>query len=288
QNLSKNYGSLRAVHDLNLSIQSGQIYGILGPNGSGKTTTLGMLLGVINPSDGSYDWFEQGKESHNRKRIGAILEHPNFYPYLSGERNLRIVAEIKQAPLDRIPLVLERVNLLDRRKDKFQNYSLGMKQRLAMAATLLNNPDVLVFDEPTNGLDPEGISEVRQLIISLGQEGKCILLASHLLDEVEKTCSHVAILKKGKLLAQGEVSGIISRDDQILIASSNLQQLKAAIVNLGGINKIIEKGDHLVLNVESGLDPAYLNQFLTQQNIFVSKLQLKKKSLEEQFLEITR
>ena len=198
--LYKNYGKIKAVQDLNLQVESGTVFGLLGPNGSGKTTTLGIVLDVVHKTKGEFRWFGMPPTNNSRKKIGAILEAPAFYPYLSAVENLKIVAQIKNTPFDRIELVLEKVGLLDRRNDRFQTYSLGMKQRLAIGSALLSDPLVLLLDEPTNGLDPQGIADVRELILKISAEGKTIILASHLLDEVQKVCSHFAVLNKGQML----------------------------------------------------------------------------------------
>lgn len=212
--LSKRYGSIQAVDKLSLQVEKGSIYGLLGPNGSGKTTTLGMVLDVIRPTSGSFSWFGQPASPATKKRVGALLETPNFYPYLTARRNLEIVAEIKGASHSRIAEVLHLVGLSQRMHTTFKGFSLGMKQRLALASSLLNDPEVLVLDEPTNGLDPEGIAEVRELILKIAAEGKTVILASHLLDEVEKVCTHVAVLQKGVLRAQGPVSTVLAAKDQ--------------------------------------------------------------------------
>jgi ABC-type multidrug transport system ATPase subunit len=203
--LSKRYGKVQALHNLSLEVQPGHIYGLLGPNGSGKTTTLGILLGITRPNQGHFTWFGAPPSAASRQRIGTLLETPNFYPYLSAVRNLEIVATLKQRGYDRIDEVLRQTGLYDRRTSAISTYSLGMRQRLALAAALVADPDVLVLDEPTNGLDPQGIADVRQLIRETGQRGKTIILASHILDEVEKICTHVAVLKQGVLLAEGSI-----------------------------------------------------------------------------------
>ena len=195
QQLTKNFGRLCAVNHLDLEVNRGEVFGMLGPNGSGKTTTLGMLMGVVNPTAGNFSWFGHPPTHHIRKKIGAVLEHPIFYPYLSGQKNLELMALIKEAPVTNIPKVLELVELSDRKGDKYKTYSLGMKQRLAIASALLNDPIVLILDEPTNGLDPMGIAEIREIIKRIASDGKTIILASHMLDEVQKVCSHFAILR---------------------------------------------------------------------------------------------
>ncbi|HCK21175.1 MAG TPA: ABC transporter ATP-binding protein, partial [Bacteroidetes bacterium] len=210
--LTKHYGAIRAVDGIDLHVERGSVYGILGPNGSGKTTTLGMLMGAIQPTAGSFSWFGNGQRDENRKRIGCILEHPIFYPYLSGEQNLRITAGIKGVPEKEIDKVLALVELSARKKSAAATYSLGMKQRMALAAALLGDPEVLVLDEPTNGLDPQGIAEIRGLVRRVSEMGKTILIASHLLDEIEKVCTHVAVIKNGNLLAQGAVGEILGEE----------------------------------------------------------------------------
>ena len=193
--LSKRYGSIRALDSFSLEVNQGEVYGILGPNGSGKTTTLGILLDVLKADSGTYSWFDGMPTVKARRQIGSILETPNFYPYLSARQNLAIACTIKEVGTSDIDRVLKEVNLYERRHDKFETYSLGMKQRLALASAMLGDPDVLILDEPTNGLDPLGIAEVRGLILQQAQKGATIIMASHILDEVEKTCSHVAVFK---------------------------------------------------------------------------------------------
>lgn len=285
--MKKNYGPIQAVNGLNLNITRGAVYGILGPNGSGKTTTLGMLLGIIHPSSGSYSWFNNGNNDANRKRIGALLEQPNFYPYLSGEQNLKVVARIKGVDESRIDAVLASVNLLERKKSPAKTYSLGMRQRLALASALLGDPDVLVLDEPTNGLDPQGIAEVRDFIKSQSAGGRTIILASHILDEVEKVCTHVSVIKKGNLLAEGSVAELIKGESQIELSAENNQILMQALNNYSGITKMSEEHHHVVLNVNEQFSAAELNKFLHEKNIHLSHLQMRKKRLEEQFLELT-
>ena len=209
-NLTKRYGNFTAVNDLSLTISNGNVFGILGPNGSGKTTTLGMILDVLNVSSGSYSWFGEEQGANHRKRIGAILEHPIFYPELSGLKNLEITALIKEVDASRIESVLKRVDLWERKDSPFNTYSLGMKQRLSLAAALLSDPEVLVLDEPTNGLDPEGIRQMRELILSIASEGKTIIISSHILDEIQKMCTHFGILRKGRLLMQGAIEDILT------------------------------------------------------------------------------
>ncbi|WP_205703396.1 ABC transporter ATP-binding protein [Hymenobacter radiodurans] len=217
ENLSKSYGSTQALKGLNLTVEAGSVYGLLGPNGSGKTTTLGIALGVLQPSGGSVRWFGGQISSASKRRVGALLETPNFFPYLSARQNLQIAAEVKGADPSTIAEALEITGLAARQHDAFRGYSLGMKQRLALASTLLGRPEVLVLDEPTNGLDPQGIAEVRALVLRLAAEGKTIILASHLLDEIEKVCTHVAVLQRGELRAAGPVSDILAVADRVVL-----------------------------------------------------------------------
>ena len=286
QNLSKNYGSLKAVDSLSLEIPSGSIYGLLGPNGSGKTTTLGMLLGCIHPSHGNFQWFGQSQNAKVRQQVGAILEHPIFYPYLNAEANLKIVADIKRASYHHIPEVLEKVGLYERRKDAYKTYSLGMKQRLAIASALVNNPKVLILDEPTNGLDPQGIAAIRELIVQIAAEGITIVLASHLLDEVEKVCSHVVILKKGKTIYDGVVANMLGGNGSVKIASDNLDLLASRFQNYPGLKSLEKEVTHLSLFFQDDVLPSDINQFAYDQGIVLNHLSQQKSSLEDQFLKL--
>ncbi|MEZ5013686.1 MAG: ABC transporter ATP-binding protein [Chitinophagales bacterium] len=285
--LRKHYGSIRAVNGLHLNVERGSVYGILGPNGSGKTTTLGMLLGIIFPSSGSFSWFGNGTHDSNRKRIGALLEQPNFYPYLSGEQNLHIVARIKGVDEKEIEKVLKDVDLYERRKSKAKTYSLGMRQRLALASALLGDPDVLVLDEPTNGLDPQGIAEVRQFIRDQSASGRTILLASHILDEVEKVCTHVSVIKQGNLLAEGSVADLLKGESQVEISSAQSDALLQALQGYAGVKNISRDKDVIILHTDQSLDTAQLNAYLHGKGIVLSHLVARKKRLEEQFLELT-
>ncbi len=237
--VSKNYGKLTALDAVSFEVPAGAVFGILGPNGSGKTTLLSILLDVLHADTGKFSWFGNTPQTNNRKQIGSLLETPNFYHYLSAVDNLKITQAISgrgnSADIDK---VLEIVKLAERKKSKFSSYSLGMKQRLAIGAALLGNPDVLVFDEPTNGLDPVGIAEIRDLIKSLAASGKTIIMASHLLDEVEKVCTHVAILKKGTLLTAGPVDEVLAQEDIVEIAASNNEALLNTIELMGGFSKV--------------------------------------------------
>lgn len=284
--LSKSYGKVKALQQLDMSIERGQVHGILGPNGSGKTTTLGILLGVLKSDSGSFEWFENPVLHHSLQRIGAILETPNFYPYLSAVKNLEIVRLIKGVEKHRIDEVLEQVNLAGRKHDKFSTYSLGMKQRLAIASALLNEPEILVLDEPTNGLDPQGIAEVRELIMRIAREGTTILIASHLLDEIEKVCSHVTILKQGKRLFSGPVDEVFATAGMIEIGAEDRDALEKACISYPGVKTVSHNARKLSLNLEEKVDPAALNKFLIDQGIVVDHLVYRKSSLEQQFLEL--
>lgn len=288
-NITKNYGRIKALDNVSFNVPEKSIFGILGPNGSGKTTLLGIITEVLMPSAGSFSLFEDNSSPKNelRKKIGTLLETPNFYHYLSAEQNLEINARIKGADLNQIADVLKKVSLYERRKSKFNTYSLGMKQRLAIASALLGNPQVLILDEPTNGLDPEGIVEIRELIKQLGAEGRTIIMASHLLDEVEKVCNHVAILKKGKLLASGSNAEILLNEDIVELSASDPDKLLAVLREKYPATQIDRNGDILQLHFATEtVDMQSINAYCFSQGITLSLLLLKKKSLESMFLEL--
>lgn len=285
--LSKHYGSIRALDNFNFSVSSGQIMGLLGPNGSGKTTTLGLILSILRPSSGSFEWFEGKYGEGHRKHIGAILETPNFYPYLNADDNLDIVRQIKGVEENDFDRLLKLVRLSGRRKSNFSTYSLGMKQRLAIAATLIGDPQVVIFDEPTNGLDPEGIAEVRNTLQTIADQGKTVIMASHILAEVEKICSHVTIIKQGKLLASGPVGSILSSDMTLEIASSNNERM-ISILKANPLIKSIElKGNMIECTADTDISISSINKQATMENIDVTHLVSRKRKLEEEFLEIT-
>ena len=261
------------------------VYGILGPNGSGKTTTLGMILDVINPTAGSFQWFGEQPSKESRKKVGAILETPVFYPYLSGFQNLEVIAEIKDAPKANIPKVLQQVGLFERKDDPFRTYSLGMKQRLSIAAALVNDPIVMILDEPTNGLDPQGIAEVRQLIREIAQTGKTIILASHLLDEVQKVCSHFGILRRGQLLHSGSVEDVSKQTIAIEVASDS-DGLSDVLDAWEDVLKIEKERDLYVVSLKNGVSSEEVNRYLFDRGVVASHLRIRRKSLEKQFLEI--
>ena len=273
------------MNNLSLEINRGQVFGMLGPNGSGKTTTLGMLMGVVNPTAGGFTWFGEPPSHHVRKKIGAVVEHPIFYPYLSGQKNLELNAMIKECSPANIPKVLDLVELTDRRDDKYKTYSLGMKQRRALASALLNEPTVLILDEPTNGLDPRGIAEIRELIKKIAANGKTIILASHLLDEVQKVCTHFAVLKKGNLIHTGPVNEVGNGTETVEVSAEaeNLNELLLAFPGTTSINR--ENGSYQVA-LRDGFHSKDLNRFLFEKGIVANHLLTRKKSLEKMFLEI--
>lgn len=286
--LTKKFKKMTAVNDLNFSVEKGNIYGLLGPNGSGKSTTLGIILNVVNPTQGSWKWFGEESTTDSLKKIGAIIERPNFYPYLSAEKNLEIVAKIKGADKSKIDEKLTLVGLLDRKKDKFSTYSLGMKQRLAIGAALLNDPEVLILDEPTNGLDPQGIIQIRELILQIAASGTTIILASHLLDEVEKVCSHVVILEKGKTLYSGRVDSMTASFGYFEVSADNNHQLQEALRSLPFFDKITSENGLLKAFLNEDLEGEVLNKHLFEQGIVLKHLVKRKESLEQQFLQITK
>lgn len=287
-NLTKRFGSLTAVDNLSFQVQKGNVYGLLGPNGSGKSTTLGMLLTSINPTSGDWKWFDNASHEDALKRIGATIERPNFYPYLNATQNLLITAKIKGVPASNIDKNLELVGLLDRKKDKFSTYSLGMKQRLAIASAMLNDPEVLILDEPTNGLDPMGIIQIRDIISSIATKGTTIILASHLLDEVEKVCSHVIVLRNGKSLYSGEVNGMTNSKPYFELSAADMTGLKAALQQIGGMTIGAQHGDVVRVDYEGNMTPESLNRMLFDKGVVLSHLIKKKNSLETQFLELVK
>ncbi|OJX28136.1 MAG: ABC transporter ATP-binding protein [Chryseobacterium sp. 36-9] len=288
KNLTKKFKHI-AVNNISFDVEKGNVYGLLGPNGSGKSTTFGMLLSTINPTSGSWKWFgKEGTDTNTLKRIGAIIEQPNFYPYLSAEKNLEIVAEIKGAPKSRIDAVLEEVNLLDRKKDAFKTYSLGMKQRLAIASALLANPEVLILDEPTNGLDPEGIIQIREIINKIAKSGTTIIVASHLLDEIEKICSHVIVLKQGTAIYSGSVDAMSNTKGFFELKADNIMELVSVLESFGIFSSVKEM-DHLIIaQISTDISASELNKKLFENGISLSHLQKKRESLETQFLELVK
>ena len=289
KDLTKKYGALTAVDSLSFTIEKGNVYGILGPNGSGKSTTLGMVLNVVNKTSGEFAWFGGNTETHEAlKKVGAIIEHPNFYPYMTAVQNLALVCKIKDVPSDKIEEKLEIVNLLDRKDSKFKTFSLGMKQRLAIASALLNDPEILILDEPTNGLDPQGIHQIREIIRKIAAGGTTILLASHLLDEVEKVCSHVVIIRNGKKLYSGPVDAINASHGFFELQAKNMQLLQDLLIAHPGIENVTEKENVVTAILKEPMDAEAINEYLFEKGLSLSYLVKRKESLEEQFLELTK
>lgn len=289
KNLHKRYGSLQALNDVSFDILKGHVYGILGPNGSGKSTTLGIVLNVVNKTSGHYSWFNGKMQTHEAlKKVGAIIERPNFYPYMTAVENLKLVCKIKNISYDKIQEKLELVGLDERKNSKFSSFSLGMKQRLAIASALLNDPEILILDEPTNGLDPQGIHQIRDIIKHIASLGTTILLASHLLDEVEKVCSHVLVLRKGVVLYSGRVDAMTSNEGFFELQADDNQALKRILKVHPAIESIKEEDNKLYAFLKTPMDATELNRFLFDQNITLSYLVKRKNSLEEQFLELTK
>ena len=287
--LTKKFGQLTAVNSLSFSIEKGNVYGILGPNGSGKSTTLGMILNVVNPTSGAFSWFDGGYNTHQAlKRIGAIIERPNFYPYMTAAENLRLVCRIKEVSQSKIEEKLELVDLLERKNDKFKSYSLGMKQRLAIASALLNDPEILILDEPTNGLDPQGIAQVRGIIKKIAAQGTTILLASHLLDEVEKVCSHVLVLQKGTRIYFGKVTTLTSDHVYFELNSTDKTALQHVLEKHKYIEKIEILQNLVLAYPNKPISATELSKSLSEQGVIITHFAQKHKSLEEQFLSLTK
>lgn len=288
KNLDKKYGKIHAVKNLSFDIQKGNVYGILGPNGSGKSTTLGIVLNVVNKTSGNFLWFGGKLETHDAlKKVGAIIERPNFYPYMTAKENLELVCKIKNINYKKVDEKLEIVGLTDRKNSKFKTFSLGMKQRLAIASALLNDPEILILDEPTNGLDPQGIHQIRDIIKQIANQGTTILLASHLLDEVEKVCSHVLVLRFGEMLYNGTVEGMTNKSGYFEMASADNVQLKKLIVEIFEVEKIDEQEGKIMVYLKNQVSGEEINKSLAEKGIFLSHLINKKVSLEEQFLKLT-
>ena len=289
RNLNKKFGRIHAVNNLSFDIQKGTVYGILGPNGSGKSTTLGIILNVVNKTSGEFSWFDGTVSTHDAlKRVGAIIERPNFYPYMSAVENLKLVCKIKEIPYDKIDEKLARVNLFERRNSKFKTYSLGMKQRLAIASALLNDPEILILDEPTNGLDPQGIHEIRSIIKKIAANGTTILLASHLLDEVEKVCTHVVVIREGIKLYSGRVDEMTASHGIIEIESkAPKERIFSALKVMDGIQSVQEEGERIFIRLSEDISASWLNRELMEKDIELSHLVKRKPTLEQQFLSLT-
>ena len=288
-NLNKVYNKyVHAVKNLSLEIHKGNVYGILGPNGSGKSTTLGIVLNVVNKTSGDYSWFGGTIQTHEAlKKVGAIIERPNFYPYMTAKENLELVCKIKGINYAKVAEKLEIVGLTERKDSKFSTFSLGMKQRLAIASALLNDPEILILDEPTNGLDPQGIHQIRDIIRLIASQGTTILLASHLLDEVEKVCTHVLVLRKGEMLYSGTVDGMSNKEGFFELKSDDMEKLKSVLRNHPAIEKIVDEEGKVLVYLKNPLEAEDLNKYLFENNTALQHLVKRKHSLEEQFLELT-
>ena len=289
KNLDKKYGSVHAVNNLSFDIQKGNVYGILGPNGSGKSTTLGIILNVVNRTSGEFSWFNGSLSTHEAlKKVGAIIERPNFYPYMTAAQNLALICKIKGITTEKIDEKLKVVNLYERKNSKFRTYSLGMKQRLAIASALLNDPEILILDEPTNGLDPQGIHEIRQIIKKIAANGTTILLASHLLDEVEKVCSHVVVIRKGVKLYSGRVDEMTASNGLFeLKVDTNEEQLINILEEHPAIGKITKEHETIIATLSKTISSSEINEYLFGEGIILSHLVKRKPSLEQQFLDLT-
>ncbi|WP_339658416.1 ATP-binding cassette domain-containing protein [uncultured Polaribacter sp.] len=289
KNLDKKYGKVHAVNNLSFDIQKGNVYGILGPNGSGKSTTLGIILNVVNRTSGDFSWFEGKLTTHEAlKKVGAIIERPNFYPYMTATQNLALICKIKGISTEKIDEKLTIVNLFERRDSKFSTFSLGMKQRLAIASALLNDPEILILDEPTNGLDPQGIHEIRQIIKLIAANGTTILLASHLLDEVEKVCSHVVVIRNGIKLYSGRVDEMTASFGLLELKIDDKEdELIKLLENHEAIGKISKDHDTLIATLNRNVSSAEINTYLFKNGIVLSHLVKRKPSLEQQFLDLT-
>ncbi len=290
KDLTKKFGKLTAVDQLSFTIKKGYVYGLLGPNGSGKSTTLGMILNVVNKTSGTFEWFDGNLSTAQAlKKIGAIIEHPNFYPYMSAWQNLSLVCEIKEISTQAIDSKLDLVGLLDRKHDKFKTYSLGMKQRLAIASALLNDPEMLILDEPTNGLDPQGIHEIRQIIKDISATGTTIILASHLLDEVEKVCDQVIILQKGHKIFEGAVQNFQWERQWYEIEVENSDKVIELLQNSKHIKSLRQASNHIkVFPSNQDFTGQDLNRFLVANGIYIESLVKKQPRLEDEFLKITK
>ena len=293
EELTKRYGRVLAVDGLSLSVPRGRIFGLLGPNGSGKTTLMSMLLGLVRPTAGDFTLFGQPPENggldRQLHRIGALIETPTFYPYLSGRNNLAYFQGISgRGDRHELDSLLDQVGLGGRGGDKFQTYSLGMKQRLGLAYTLLGDPELLVLDEPTNGMDPAGMAEVRELIRGLAGENRTVILSSHLLNEVEQVCDSVAILSHGRLIAQGDVSELLQERGQPLVRLRTTDDRKASeILNaLAWVDSVSADNGYLVAGVPP--DRSWeITAALSRNEVYVAEMTSTQMSLEQYFLDVT-
>lgn len=289
--MRKQFGSVVAVRDLTLRIPRGGVFGLLGPNGSGKTTTIGLILGLIKPTAGSIRLFgEDVRTTHLTalRRIGAMVESPAFYPDLSGRANLRFFQGIGNRSHDggEVDRLLQLVGLADRAESRFRTYSLGMKQRLGIAYALLGNPELVFLDEPTNGLDPAGMAEVRDLIGQLGKAGHTVVLSSHLLNEVEQLCDHVAILSRGALLAQGSMRDLLNTQGSVSVRTTDDARAEEILAALDWIGSLRSEQGYLVLDCAAERS-GEITRALSRQEVFVTEMLPRRQSLERYFLEVT-
>ncbi len=286
--LNKSFGKVHAVNDLSLEIKRGQVFGILGPNGSGKTTTLGIILGVTTPDSGSFKWFGEEPSQISRRKIGAILEHPNFLPYLSARENLKIICQIRGVDYSDIDRVLKIADLKQREKSLFRTFSYGMKQRLAIAAAMLGDPGVLILDEPTNGLDPSGIVQVRQIIHDIAATNKTIIVASHLLDEVQKICSHVMIIHNGKKIHSSAVDDIIGSGHKVEIEVNELINIENYINDKSIIAGVSRDNNRLICTLAEGKTSEDLNRYFFSKGVVLQRINVIQQSLEQHFLALLK
>ena len=273
-----------------MEIHRNDIFGFLGPNGSGKTTTISMFLGLVRPSSGKIEIFSQNITDNLPgilPRIGVVMDKPGLYPYLSGMDNLSVLARINGGEsYKRIDDVLKQVDLSSRAHDKFQNYSLGMKQRLAIAGALLNDPELIILDEPTNGLDPAGMKEIRELIKSLSEQGKTIFLSSHLLHEVEQVCDYLAIVKQGKIIAQGETSSLLHRSGGLQLKVTDTDKALAILKGVSCISSVVREDKTIEVEISPDRAPE-ISAILAKNDVFLFEMKVKESSLENFFLEVT-
>ena len=287
KNLDKRFGNIHAVNNLSFDIKKGNVYGILGPNGSGKSTTLGIILNVVNKTSGEFSWFDGNLSTHQAlKKVGAIIERPNFYPYMTAIQNLKLVCKIKEIPVTKIEEKLKTVNLFERRNSKFKTYSLGMKQRLGIAIALVHNPQLIILDEPTNGLDPQGIADIRKLIQDLAKEGKTILVSSHLLAEIEQVATQILIIHKGKKVVAGSTQALLDPQMKIVQLKTLDDQLALQVLQTNSFNQYLLKRNHgLFLKMPTHEIPK-LNASLIAADVPIIGIEAKN-SLEDYFLHIT-
>ncbi|WP_433531942.1 ABC transporter ATP-binding protein [Micromonospora sp. CA-263727] len=284
EGLSKRYGGVVAVRDLDLTVRPGEVYGFLGPNGAGKTTTLRMLLGLVRPTAGTVRLFGRTPGAGRLAGVGALIEGPAFYPYLSGRENLRVLARYAGVGGDRVALVLDLVDLTDRAGDRYAGYSLGMKQRLGVAAALLRDPRLLILDEPTNGLDPAGMADMRMLIRRLGASGCTVLVSSHLLGEVEQICDRVGVISRGRLIAEDSVAQLRGAAGLRVLADP-VDEAAARVRALVGAERVRVVDGGLELSVEPER-AAWLNTELVAAGVAVRELRPRERDLEQVFFDL--